>query len=154
MAAPYKVLSVTASTGRVAYVYLEDGTPVHWGISRIAAQNTQNAARIVQSWIDDCSPDLMISEDPKSASRKGVRVRSVLGTIADLCEKSDGLNIRLTRTQSYQNKYEEAKALAKTYPQLKWQCPTQPPIWMPEPRKMSYFEALSFVEQIKAHPTS
>jgi hypothetical protein len=32
---------------------------------------------------------------------------------------------------------------------LKHLCPQQPPIWMPEPRSISYFEAVSFAEQLR-----
>ena len=110
-------------------------------------------ARGVQSWIDDCIPDLVISEDPRAASHKGVHTRTLLEVIGDLFDRADGLNVRLTRVQSYQTKFEEAKALARVYPELKHLCPLQPPFWMPEPRSVSYFEALSFVEQLKAKPS-
>ena len=59
------------------------------------------------------------------------------------------LDIKLPRIQSYQNKYDEAKALVKLYPQTKGLLPKRPPIWMPEPRNMSYFEAVSLVEQLR-----
>lgn len=153
MARIASILAVGASTGRVGFVYLEDGKCVKWRMSRQAAKSTQNAARVVQSWIDDLSPDLLISEKPETACRKGARTKSILETIGTLFDKADGLNVRLTRHQSYQNKFEEAKALARTYPELKHLCPLQPPLWMPEPRCMTYFEALSFVEQIKAKPS-
>lgn len=147
------VLTVAVSTGRIAYVYLENGKPVRWGMSRKAAKSTQNAAQIVKSWIDDFSPDLLISENPETAYRKGAKSRQILETIGELFEAADGLNVRLARVQSYQTKFQEAKALAQTYPELKHLCPLQPPIWMPEPRNVSYFEALSFVEQLKAKPS-
>ena len=147
------VLAISVATGRIAYVYLEHGRPVHWGMSRKAAKSTQNAARIVQSWIDDWSPDLLISENPEAALHKGVHTRTLLEVIARRFGNADGLNIRLTRVQSYQTKFEEAKALARVYPELKHLCPLQPPFWMPEPRSVSYFEALSFVEQLKAKPS-
>ena len=143
------VMSVAASTGRVAYVYLENRVPVRWGMSRHAAANTQNTARIVQSWLDDCRPDLMISQKPETAFGKGARTRDILETIGTLFDNAEGLNVRLTRQQSYQNKYEEAKALAATFPALAHLLPAQPPLWLPEPRNMSYFEALSLVEQLK-----
>ena len=119
MAAQFNVLAVAVSTGRVAYVYLTNGVPDKWGMSRTASKTTQKAAQIIQSWIDDLQPDLLISERVETASRKGSRVKDVLEVIEDLFENADGLNMRLTRHQSYQNKYEEAKALANAYPALK-----------------------------------
>ena len=146
-------LAVAVRTGCIAYVYLENGKPVRWGMSRKATKSTQNAAQIVKSWLDDFSPDLLISENSETAYSKGVRSRQILETIGELFETADGLNVRLTRVQSYQNKFQEAKALAQKYPELKHLCPLQPPIWMPKPRNLSYFEALSFVEQLKAKPS-
>jgi len=153
MAGIASVLVVSVATGRIAYVYLENGRPKKWGMSRKAAKSTQNAARIVQSWIDDLSPDLLISENDRAASRKGAHSRYILETIGELFDNADGLYVRLTRHQAYQNKFEEAKVLARKYPELKHLRPLQPPFWMPEPRRVSYFEALSFVEQLKPKPS-
>ncbi len=148
------VLAVAASTGRVAYVYLEEGMPKKWGMSRKAATSTQNAARIVQSWIDDLSPDLLISEKPETARHKGAHSKHILETIGELFDRAEGLNVRLSRLQLYQTKYHEAKALAGKFPALAHLCPRKPPLWMPEPRTTSYFEALSLVVQLTAKPST
>ena len=138
------------STGRVAAIFLEGEKVIGWKMSRTAAKNPQSAARIVQAWITGFKPDHMIVEDPKTALRKGNNAKEILDTIATLFENSDGLDIKLPRLQSYQNKYDEAKALVKLYPPMKRILPKRPPIWMPEPRNMSYFEAVSLVEQLSA----
>lgn len=142
-------LAVSVATGRIAGVFLEENTVIATKTSRTAAGSTQNAARIIQSWINGFGPDHLIVEDPKTALRKGNHARALLQTIRALFDKADGLCITLSRVQSYQNKYEEAKALAARYPEIAHLLPQRPPIWRPEPRNMSYFEALSFVEQLR-----
>jgi len=144
-----RTLSVAVSTGRMAAVFLEDNTVVAWRMSQKAAQNTEDGAAILKSWLEDFEPDLTISEDHR-ASRKGVCAKATLETVERVLEAHDGLHVLLPRRQVYQDKYEEANALAKRYPQVRKLLPTKPPIWLPEPRRMSYFEALSFVEQLKA----
>ena len=143
-------LSVAANTGRVAAVFLEDDTVVALKMSRAAAQTPQNAARVVQSWITGFRPHHMIVEDPITASRKGDQVKAVLSVIATTFEDNDGIDIRFPRVQSCRNKYIEAKILRARYPTMNIVVPRKPPIWKSEPRNMSYFEALSFVEQLRS----
>ena len=153
MAMPKKGLrkvAVAVSTGRVAAVFLKGKNVIGRKMSRTAAQNPQSAARIVQAWITGFKPDHMIVEDPKTALRKGNNAKEILETIATLFDNSDGLDIKLPRIQSYQIKYDEAKALVKLYPPMRKVLPKRPPIWMPEPRNMSYFEALSLAHQLKS----
>lgn len=150
MERPLRKLSVAVATGRVAAVFLEGDKVVATRMSRTAANDTKNAARIVQSWIDGYEPDHMIAEDPKTALRKGENTKAILETITTIYENGDGLDVCVPRRQSYQNKYIEAKALAKRYPEVAHFLPrARPPIWMPEPRHMSYFEALALVDELR-----
>ncbi|MEM7241804.1 MAG: hypothetical protein AAF429_06435 [Pseudomonadota bacterium] len=149
MERPNRTLSVATSTGRLAGVFLEDNSVVGWRLSRKAAKTPKDAAVCLKSWIDDFKPDLLISEDP-ATSGKGDHVKTLLETIGQICDQADGLNVRLPRKQVYHDKYQEAKALGERYPQLLGVLPVKPQIWKPEPHAISYFEALSFVEQLKS----
>ena len=149
MVRPNRTLAIASSTRRIVGVFLENNKVVGWRLSRKAARDPKNAAECIKSWIDDFEPDLLISEDP-AASRKGDHVKTLLETIGRICDQADGLNVRLPRKQVYHDKYEEAKVLAKRYPQLRIVLPAKPPIWNSEPHAISYFEALAFVEQLKA----
>ena len=142
-------LAISVATKRLTCVFLENNKVVGWRLSRKAARHPKDAAECLKSWIDDFEPDLMISEDPV-ASRKGDHVKTLLETIGRICNQADGLNVRLPRKQVYHDKYEEAKVLAEHYPQLRVVLPAKPPIWNSEPHAISYFEALSFVEQLKS----
>jgi hypothetical protein len=152
MSRKLRKLAVAVSTGRVTAVFLECDTVVATKISRCAALSKRNAARIVQAWISGFKPHYLIAEHYATALRKGQNTRAILKTINALFEETDGLDIRLRRTQSYPNKYVEAKALVEKYPEIAHLYVQQPPIWMPEPRNMGYFEALSLVQQVTPPP--
>ena len=143
-----RTLAFAASTGRVAAVFLENDAVVGWRMSRKASKSPSTAVNCAKSWIDDYNPDLIISEDP-GASNKGVHVKALLEAIGQVSDQADGLNIRLNRFHAFDDKYAEAKALAVQYPQIQRKLPKKPPIWMPEPHAISYFEALSYVAQLK-----
>lgn len=144
-----RTLAVAVATKRIAGVFLENGQVVGWRMSRKATKNPKDAAMLMKSWIDDFDPDLMISEEHR-ASRKGDHAKVLLETIGDVFDKAEGLNVRLPRVQVYQDKYEEAKILAEQYPKIAALLPKKPPIWKAEPFEVSYFEALSLVEQLNA----
>lgn len=150
MSVGIRSLTVAVSTGRIAGVFLEDGRVVGWKMARIKAADAQNAAKVVQAWIKGFTPDHMIIEDTVAASRKGLTAQAAIEAIASVFADADGLDMRLPRVQLYQNKYEEAKVLSQTYPDIARICPVQPPIWIPEPRSMTYFEALSLHAQLKS----
>ena len=140
-------LAVAVATGRIAAVFFENQTLIGWAMSRHAYRNPETAAAVVGGWIDGFVPDHLIMENPSQARRKGTQTQAILATIATVFAKADGLDIQLARQQQYPNKYLEAAALAKRYPVIAALCPSQPPIWLPEPRSMSYFEALALADQ-------
>lgn len=141
-------LSVAVSTGRVAAVFIENGELIGWKLSRPAARTPKNAAAVVQSWVTGFAPDLMIVENPQTAFRKGKHTKAILSAIAAVFEAAKGLDIQLSRLQVYQDKYDEARTLAKRYPQIAPLLPPKPPIWRSEPRNMGYYEALALAEQL------
>ena len=60
-------MAVSVATGRVSAVFLEDGAVVGVKRLRLETKTTQNAAKIIGSWIRGFRPDHMITEDPKTA---------------------------------------------------------------------------------------
>ena len=95
-------MAVSVATGRVSAVFLEDGAVVGVKRLRLETKTTQNAARIIGTWIRGFGPDHMITEDPKTALRKNTRTKAVIEAIATIMSDSEGLDIRLSRVQSYQ----------------------------------------------------
>ena len=58
------------------------------------------------------------------------------------------LHCEVSRTQDYQNKYEEAKELCGRYPLLGKYLPCKRKIWEVEDNRMMLFEAVSNSKQI------
>ncbi|MBL4767780.1 MAG: hypothetical protein JKY94_08715 [Rhodobacteraceae bacterium] len=153
MAGPKRrVLAVAARTGRIGCVILVAGELKDWQISRIGARSSTQATRVLRRWMVQYQPDTMISEHPETATRKSNRQRGILAAFAAIGEEEDALNISVTREKRYRNIYAEAAALAGQYPLIREKLPDKPPIWMPEPRNMIYFEALAMARQVLEDP--
>lgn len=133
------------ATGRVAAVFLEDDHLLGWCRSTTAFGNEGRAAHQMVSWIQGFGPHVVLIEDAQSGARKGRQSRRVTEALAGVCAEANCLDLRVRRTQGHANKYLEAEALAKRFPEAKSILPKKPPIWLPEPRNMSYFEALSLI---------
>jgi len=149
MSAEIKSLCVAVATGRMAAVFLEGNQVIGWKMIRLKAGDTQNAAKVAQSWVEGFTPDHLMIEDTQAASRKGISAQDAIEAVAAVFADASGLDMRLPHQQLYQNKYEEAKALSEMYSEIARMCPTQPPIWLNEPRNITYFEALSLHAQLK-----
>lgn len=117
-------------------------------MSTNSVASINSATKTVTSWINDYEPDIIVSEDPKSANRKGVKQRAILEQIACIAESNAAMNILVVRRRVFKNRYMHAAALAERFRSVKHLVPKEPPIWMPEPRKMIYFEALAMAEQV------
>jgi len=147
-------VAVSVATGRVSAVFFEDGDLIGWCRSAEAHTCIPKAKAITQRWVAGFGPDQMLTEDRSSMCRKGPQSQDVTEAIADTFAEADGLDLRVRRVQQYENKYDEAAALAKRYPAAQSILPSRPPLWLPEPRNMGYFEALSLIAAIDAAPTT
>lgn len=136
-------LAVSVATGRVAAVFLEGKELIGWCRSAQAFNDPKRTNEILSHWIKGFAPDRTLVEDAASAARKGPQSRLITETVAATFSKANCLDLRVRRRQSHDNKYQEAVALAERFPAAKSILPLRPPIWLPEPRNMSYFEALS-----------
>lgn len=144
-AKPTRMLAVAAKTGQICCVLLVNGKLRDWRRSRKGSKSAKEAAIILHQWFEEYKPDIFVSENPDTAMRKGERQRRILKVFADIGEDQPCLNIVVPRKSRYKNHYEEAQAIGKRYPEIADLVPAMPPIWLPEPRAMIYFEALSLV---------
>lgn len=143
-------LAVSVATGRVAAVFLEDDKLLGWCRSAQAFCDAEKTTHIVGGWIKGFEPDQMILEDEAGVARKGMQSRATTEVIAQLFAEAPGSDLRVRRTQTHDNKYQEAAALAKQFPEALPILPKRPPIWLPEPRNLSYFEALALANSVMA----
>jgi len=138
-----RILICAARIDQLCVLFMRGKELCDWQVSRKGARNPKAAATQMRKWIDEFRPDILISENPDTASRKGEKNTNILRAIAAVCEDNPALNMIVTRAQRYKNLYEEAAILAMRYPQLMQWSPKKQPIWKSEPRNVIYFEALS-----------
>jgi len=141
--AGYRVLGIAAATGRIGYALLEGERLIDWGMSKVASKSATLAAAKVKFWIDLLKPDALVSEQLTRRSKKYGRTVEVLAAIAKAAEDAPIVNTLLPRIRIHRDKYEAADALARRFPDLQSRLPKKPPMWLPEPKNMIIFEALT-----------
>lgn len=140
---PFRVLSVAVSSGRVAYVYFEDGVLTDWALSETASTSTYKARKFAKDWIELLQPNVVITEKNTSASHKGENTQLLIRAIADEAAQHELHDIEVVRHQHYPNKYVEAQELAKRFPDIAHKLPKTRRLWDKEPVNTSYFEAIA-----------
>lgn len=147
-------LSVSVSTGRISAVFFEDQTLIGWRRSTETFANVRQARTLAERWIKGFGPDQLITESDKSVARKGPQSQCITKAIASTFASASGLDIRVCRTQRYENKYLEAQTLAERFAAAQSILPKPPPLWLPEPRDMGYFEAMALVVEVLPDATN
>lgn len=138
-----RVLALAVAYGKLGYVLLIDGVLKDWHCSREASLEATRGRSLLRKVIARLEPDLVVIEDPHGGTRKFGKSRDVLLTLAQELTDSATPHQCVTREQSFANKYVEAEALAKRFPEIAPWLPNTPKIWESEPANTIYFEALS-----------
>jgi hypothetical protein len=152
--AALRLLAVAAATGRIAYVYLIGDRLMDWRISDKASHSPEDAENSVKRWILALQPDVVVTEIPVSKTRKGDNTRHLIDAIAKVAEEAPLLDIQVTREQVYPNKYVEAAALAKRYPELEPWVPRPRRFFDNEHRNTVLFEAMALAQSILRNPST
>jgi hypothetical protein len=139
--ARFRVLSVAAASGRIAYVCFEDRVPLDWALSRKASRSPEEAALALRRWIALLAPDVVINEKVTRRCRKGARTIALIEALTWEAAQHGVHDIAVERRQLFANKYEEAAALAERFSELAPLTPKPRRIWDKEPLKTTYFEA-------------
>ena len=147
--AAYRTLAIAVATGRVGYVYLEDKQLVDWHVSRKAAKSIDAAASHAKSWIEIFSPEVVVTETINNQCAKGRNTIALIAAIEQIAHDAPVLNATVTKARAYRNKYEEASALVKLYPELAQRQMCKPQAWLTEPRRTVIFEALSMALKVR-----
>ncbi len=146
-----RVMAVAVRMGRLAAVLVVDGKVLAWEMSRAAVIQEAKFAPMLRSWIVKFRPEILVSENPDQAGSKGERSLNCLRVAAHVFEDRAELNMVLCREQTYENRYEEAAALAERYPEISGELPLKPPCWDKEHPKLVLFDALSLADQVIAN---
>jgi hypothetical protein len=138
-----RVLAVAVAYGKLGYVLLIDGVLKDWHCSREASLEATRGRSFLRKVIARLEPDLVVIEDPHGRTRKFGTSREVLLALAQELTDSATPHQRVSRKQGFANKYVEAEALTKQFPEIAPWLPHTPRIWESEPTNTIYFEALS-----------
>jgi len=142
-----RVLAVTARTGRLGCVVVDDGDLVIWDTSEKGAASPEAAGAKLRAWIAEYRPDVLVSENPDAAGRKHGLQIEILKTLAEIGQDLPLLNLVVRRHRRFHNAYEEAQDLGAQFPELSMMVPQKPPIWGNEPYNLVLFEALVLVRE-------
>lgn len=137
-----RVLAVAARTGRLACVVLDDCQLVIWDASEKAASSEDEAAKKLRAWVHDFKPDILVTENPDAARKKGGLQIPILQVLASVGDDLPIPNLVVQRKRRFPNAYVEAAHLGNQFPDLAHLVPKKPPIWKGEPYNLACFEAL------------
>jgi hypothetical protein len=140
-----RVLSIAVASRKIAYVFLIDGCLKDWQLSRAGGRSAPKGRSFLRTAIAQYKPDLVVIENPYGPTRKYGKPREILLTMAQDLADSATPHRLVIRTQTFANKYEEAAALARQFPEISPWLPKTRRIWDNEPTEMIYFEALALV---------
>jgi len=143
-----RILAVAARQDQLCALYMLGEKIEDWCASRQGGSSAGVAVLQLRRWYKTYQPEILISENPDTATRKGEKNINILKAIAAESKDYNAPNFLVTRQQRYKNLYEEAEALAERYPDLAPKLKEKPQIWESEPRDVIYFEALSMALQV------
>jgi hypothetical protein len=137
-------MGIAIGSGRIGFAYMVDGELMDWKLSIDASRNESAAFDQAQKWIGFYELNALILEAPET-SRKGPYSLSLHAAVVKAA-KGLGVEVMLVeRSGTASNKYDEAAALTREFPQLAAWLPDKRKLWEKEPRFIILFEALSLV---------
>lgn len=150
--AALSMLAVAVASGRVGYCFMVGDQLRDWGMSDKAAKSTTAAAETMQSWINDLKPAVVVTEKVDQTCDKGEKSIEIISAIASTAAHNYLLDVSVPHEHDYNNKYDEAEALARRYPDLKDWVPKRR-FYDGEPRNTVIFEALSLALSVLRGPS-
>lgn len=147
--ADFRVLGIAVSSARIGYALLINDELVDWGVSRAGAKSPQAAAAKTRELIDLLRPEVVITELPGSNRHKRGNTQYLMTAVTEAVQASTATSVTTTRVRTFKDKYQEAQALAKEFPELAPRLAKKPKMWLSEPRRMIIFEALAFALRLR-----
>ena len=139
-----KVLAVAAANRRVGYAYFENADLVYWTISNKAGGKPLDAVAVTQDLVTRFAPNVLVSQKVTPSLTKSKNTKKIIAAIARTGKHNGLISIAVERPRKHKNKYEEAEALAQSFPQV-IDCLPQPRQLHhnKEPRNTVLFEAIA-----------
>jgi hypothetical protein len=145
----FRVLGIAVSSSRIGYTLLVNDQLIDWGVSGAAADSPRKAAAKTRELIETLRTEVVITELPGSNKRKRGKTLLLMEAVTGAAKASKATSLTTTRLHSFKDKYQEAQALAKEFPELASRLAKKPKCWLSEPRRMILFEALSFALRLR-----
>lgn len=117
-------------------------------MSTKASRDNLRAAEHVQNLVNKYRPDVVVTQDPRSARNKGDHSIVIIEAMARTAAVNDLLHVAAPRERAFGNKYVEAEILAERYPEIAAWMPQKRRAFDNEPRNTVLFEALALAEVI------
>lgn len=149
-----RMLAIAAAHNRLGYVFLIGDRLIDWRISDRAANSTTKAVAWVQRYVGELKPEVIVTEELKTSRKKGNKTIAIIEAVGNLAENKDLLNVMVPHRHDFDNKYDEADALAALYPDLKPWVQRRRWFYDNEPRNTVIFEALSLALTVLRDPTT
>lgn len=146
-------LAVDPTTKGFAFVVIEDGLLVDWGVRHAGPIKTSGSLKKLRLLLKQFTPDVLVLEDVNhNSSRRWRRIRQLVGIFAREGRRHHVNIRRVTRRQVQRyfagysvpiTKHRVALALAERFPELRERLPRVRKVWMTEDERMSIFDALA-----------
>ncbi|MBL4626537.1 MAG: hypothetical protein JKY00_00595 [Roseicyclus sp.] len=145
--------SVAVAGDKVGYCLFVGQRLTDWDTSRIAGLSPKTATRTMKRWLSNFRPDVVITVDLRSKSRKGERSQSITAAVARVARNQENLlDVSIERVQTFANKYDEADALSVEFPELELYLPKRRRLWDTESPRTIVFEAVALAKLLFADP--
>ena len=138
-----RLMSISVCCHRMGYVLFVDGQLLDWAVSKKAARDVEAAQQVLEGWLRDLAPDVVVTEALTEKSRKGQRTADCLARVADVLASRGTLQVPVVRERPFKDKYAEAEQLAKCYPVLEDWVPEKRKCYQDEPSSVTLFEAVA-----------
>ncbi|MFZ5618503.1 MAG: hypothetical protein ACOZAA_14410 [Pseudomonadota bacterium] len=147
-------MAVAATSRRVGHVFFIGNQLMEWRTAAAPARSSVKAAGALQELINTFRPDVVVTERLGSRDRKGDRAREITAALQRIAAENYVLDVSVERIQIFDNKYEEADALAALYPAIKPWVPRKRRHFDSEPAAMVLFDALAAAHVVLQRPTT
>jgi len=152
--AALRLLAVAVSSRRVGYVFFSGNRLMTWKMAVKPITAPKQAGEWFQALIDRYKPDVVVTEKlDDDTTRKGKRSRSLTKIFARVAAQNYLLDVLIKPEREYANKYEQATALARFYPDIGAWVPQKRKFYDPEPQRMVLFDALAIANAVMQRPS-
>ena len=98
--------------------------------------------------IAELEPTVLVLEDPDSGCRKRGQSLMILRSLVQAAEDEPIASVRVRRVPGKLTRYDEAKVLAKRFPEIEPWCPKDAQWFNGRSKHLLYFEALALAAAV------